>query len=77
MGFKNLVVHFDNLLGSYDKGNNLELEELDRIEKVLEKKQAKYRKRLEEGPTTETPARTELRLQIVEAQIAKLRELRK
>ena len=41
----------------------------------MKKKRAKYRARLDSGSSEETPAQTEVRLRVVEAQLAKLREL--
>ena len=76
MGFKNLVGDFDKLLRKHDKGKEPTPEEFDRIQKVLEDKQAKYRARLEAGDSSETPAQTELRLEIVEAQLAKLHQVK-
>jgi hypothetical protein len=43
--------------------------------KDLVEKQEKYRDRLTSGAPGETPAQTEVRLRVVEAQLAKLREL--
>ncbi|MCM0613003.1 hypothetical protein KFJ24_11025 [Marinobacter sediminum] len=75
MGFKDLVAQLDDMLGEHDKGKSLKREELKRIEQTLKKKQAKYRDRLDSGSSEETPAQTEVRLRVVEAQLAKLREL--
>ena len=69
MGFKDLVAKLDDILGDHDKGKSLELEER------LVEKQEKYRDRLTSGAPGETPAQTEVRLRVVEAQLAKLREL--
>ncbi len=76
MAFKDLVGDFDKLLRKHDNGKDPTPKELDRIQKVLEDKQAKYRARLEAGDSSETPAQTELRLEIVEAQLAKLEQVR-
>jgi len=43
--------------------------------KDLVEKQEKYRDRLTSGAPGETPAQIEVRLRVVEAQLAKLREL--
>lgn len=75
MGFKDLIAKLDDVLGEHDKGNSLKYKELKRLEQALEKKEAKYRHRLDSGSTEETPAQTEVRLRVVEAQLAKLREL--
>ncbi|MBZ2168767.1 MULTISPECIES: hypothetical protein [Marinobacter] len=75
MGFKDLVAKLDDILGEHDKGLSPKLEELERLEEALERKQAKYRDRLSSGTLEETPAQTEVRLRVVEAQLAKLREL--
>ncbi len=75
MGFKDLVSKLDDLLGEHDQGKSLKREELKRLEEALEKKQAKYRDRLNSGASEETPAQTEVRLRVVEAQLGKLREL--
>lgn len=75
MGFKNLVARLDDVLRELDKGKSLKRKELKRLEQTLTKKQEKYRKQLDSGSTEETPAQTEVRLRVVEAQLAKLREL--
>jgi Skp family chaperone for outer membrane proteins len=75
MGFKDLIAKLDDVLGEHDKGKSLKYKELKRLEQELEKKQAKYRHRLNSGSSEETPAQTEVRLRVVEAQLAKLREL--
>jgi|GEM_PF-716642 len=75
MGFKDLVAKLDKVLGEHDKGRPLKQEELERLEQALQKKEAKYRHRLNSGSSEETPAQTEVRLRVVEAQLAKLREL--
>ena len=75
MGFQDLVAAFDKLLAKHDKGKSLKRKKLASLEKALEKKQAKYRERLEAGSEAERPEQTRLRLQVVEAQLAKLREL--
>ncbi|QSP94814.1 hypothetical protein LPB19_16845 [Marinobacter salinisoli] len=75
MGFKDLVAKLDEALGKHDRGHSPKLEELERLEQALEKKQAKYQDRLSSGSSEETPAQTEVRLRVVEAQLAKLREL--
>ncbi|WP_338355556.1 hypothetical protein [uncultured Marinobacter sp.] len=75
MGFKDLVAKLDDVLGDHDKGKSLELEELKRLEEKLVNKQEKYQDRLTSGASEETPAQTEVRLRVVEAQLAKLREL--
>lgn len=75
MGFKDLVARLDDVLRQLDKGKPLKHEELKRLEQTLTKKQEKYRKRLETGSPEETSAQTEVRLRVVEAQLAKLREL--
>lgn len=75
MGFKDLVAKLDDVLGDHDKGKSLELEELKRLEEKLVNKQEKYQDRLASGASEETPAQTEVRLRVVEAQLAKLREL--
>ncbi|SHK28177.1 hypothetical protein SAMN05216369_1337 [Marinobacter antarcticus] len=76
MGFKDLVAELDDALRRHDKGKSLKLKELKHLEQALKKKQAKYRERLNSGSSEETPAQTEVRLRVVEAQLAKLRELR-
>lgn len=75
MGFKDLVARLDKALGEHDKGKSMKQEELKRLEQALKKKQAKYRHRLNSGSSEETPAQTEVRLRVVEAQLAKLHEL--
>jgi hypothetical protein len=75
MGFKDLVAKLDDVLGEHDKGKSLKHKELKRLEQELKKKEAKYRHRLDSGSSEETPAQTEVRLRVVEAQLAKLREL--
>lgn len=75
MGFKDLVAKLDDALGEHDKGKSLKRKELKRLELALKKKQAKYRYQLNSGSPEETPAQTEVRLRVVEAQLAKLREL--
>jgi Skp family chaperone for outer membrane proteins len=77
MGFKNLVARLDDVLRELDKGKSLKRNELERLQRELEKKQAKYRDQIESGSgsSRETPAQTEVRLRVVEAQLAKLREL--
>lgn len=75
MGFKDLVAKLDDALGKHDKGKHLDLEELRHLEAALEKKREKYRDRLNTGHSEETPAQTEVRLRVVEAQLAKLRDL--
>ncbi|MBW7470848.1 hypothetical protein QQF73_04535 [Marinobacter sp. M216] len=75
MGFKDLVAKLDDVLGEHDQGKALKLKDLTQLEQALEKKQAKYRERLSSGSPEETPAQTEVRLRVVEAQLAKLREL--
>jgi hypothetical protein len=75
MGFKDLIAKLDDVLGEHDKGKFLKHKELKRLEQELEKKEAKYRHRLNSGSSEETPAQTEVRLRVVEAQLAKLREL--
>ncbi|MDI9244655.1 hypothetical protein [Marinobacter sp. CHS3-4] len=77
MGFKNLVAKLDDVLGKHDRGKRLKLEELKRLEEALEKKRKKYRDRLnlKPGASEETPAQTEVRLRVVEAQLTKLRAL--
>jgi hypothetical protein len=75
MGFKDLIAKLDDVLGEHDKGKSLKHKELKRLEQELEKKEAKYRHRLNSGSSEETPAQTEVRLRVVEAQLAKLREL--
>lgn len=77
MGFKDLVAKLDDILGKRDKGTSPKLEDLEHLEQALKKKQAKYRERLKSGSPEETPAQTELRLRVVEAQLAKLGELMK
>ncbi len=75
MGFKDLVTTLDDVFGKHDKGKSLKRKKLRRLEKALEKKQAKYRQLLESGSASETPEQTQTRLQVVNAQLAKLREL--
>ncbi|MGM0773150.1 MAG: hypothetical protein ACQETT_05805 [Pseudomonadota bacterium] len=75
MGFKDLVAWLDDVLLELDKGKSLKHKELKRLEQALTKKQEKYRKRLDSGSSEETSAQTEVRLRVVEAQLAKLREL--
>jgi hypothetical protein len=75
MGFKDLVAKLDDALGKLDKGKSFKRKELKRLEQALEKKRAKYQNRLDTGWSEETPAQTEVRLRVVEAQLAKLREL--
>jgi ABC-type hemin transport system substrate-binding protein len=75
MGVKELVTKVDHVLGKHDKGKALKRKELERIKEALEEKRAKYRERLDSGSSTEAPDQTELRLHVVEAQLAKLREL--
>jgi|TARA_R110001592_G_scaffold111819_1_gene309585 hypothetical protein len=75
VGFKDLVEKLDDILGDHDKGKSLALEELKRLEERLVEKQEKYRDRLTSGAPGETPAQIEVRLRVVEAQLAKLREL--
>jgi Skp family chaperone for outer membrane proteins len=76
MGLKDLVAKLDDALRKHDNGKSLKHKELKRLEEALKKKQVKYRKRLDSGSSEETPAQTEVRLRVVEAQLAKLRELR-
>lgn len=75
MGFKDLVARLDDVLREHDKGKSLKRKELKRLEEALEKKQIKYRERLASDASEETPAQTEVRLRVVEAQLVKLREL--
>ena len=75
MGFKDLVAKLDDVLREHDKGRSLKRKELKRLQQELEKKQAKYRDQLKSGSSRETPAQTEVRLRVVEAQLAKLQEL--
>ena len=75
MGYKDLVARLDDVLREFDKGKVVKRKELERLEQVLRKKREKYRKQLESGTTEDTPAQTEVRLRVVEAQLAKLREL--
>jgi len=75
MGFKDLMAELDDALRKHDKGKSLKLKELKRLEQALKKKRAKYRNRLASGSSAETPAQTEVRLRVVEAQLAKLHEL--
>ncbi|MFT4818187.1 MAG: c-di-AMP phosphodiesterase-like protein [Marinobacter psychrophilus] len=75
MGFKDLVATFDDALRRHDKGNSLKRKELRHLEQALKKKRAKYRDRFYSGSSEETSAQTEVRLRVVEAQLAKLREL--
>ncbi|HKK54804.1 hypothetical protein [Marinobacter sp.] len=75
MGFKDLVARLDDTLRELDKGKSLKYEELKRLEQKLTEKQAKYRHRLDSGSPEEASAQTEVRLRVVEAQLAKLREL--
>ena len=75
MGFKDLVARLDDILREHDKGKSLKRKDLKHLKQELEKKQAKYRERLDSGSSEETPAQTEVRLRVVEAQLAKLREL--
>lgn len=75
MGFKNLMKKLDHVLGEHDRGKSPKQRELKRLEQELEKKQAKYRHQLNSSSSEETPAQTEVRLRVVEAQLAKLREL--
>ncbi|MBW4934155.1 hypothetical protein [Marinobacter sp. F4206] len=77
MGFKDLVAKLDDALGELDKGKSLKRKELKRLEQALKKKRATYRDRLKSGSSEETRAQTEVRLRVVEAQLAKLRELLK
>jgi GTP1/Obg family GTP-binding protein len=76
MGFKDLVATLDDVLRKRDKGKSLKRKELKRLEQALKKKRAKYLKRLYSGSAEETPSQIEVRLRVVEAQLAKLRELR-
>ena len=69
------MARLDDALRKHDKGKSLKSKELKRLEQALEKKQRKYRELLNAGSSNETPAQTEIRLRVVEAQLAKLREL--
>ncbi|MHA7926102.1 MAG: hypothetical protein ACX936_12930 [Marinobacter sp.] len=75
MGFKDLVARLDDVLREHDKGKSLKRKELKRLQQELEKKQAKYRDQLKSDSSEETPAQIEVRLRVVEAQLAKLRDL--
>jgi hypothetical protein len=76
MGFHDLVAALDDLLKKYGKGKTLKPEKLEALEQALEKKRAKYRERLDSDASEERRDQIELRLQVVEAQLAKLRELK-
>jgi len=76
MGFKNLVAKLDDVMNRREKGKSLKRKKLEKLEDALEKKRVEYRKRLDDASSSsEVPDQTDLRLRVVEAQLAKLREL--
>ncbi|MDZ7827922.1 MAG: Na/Pi symporter [Halofilum sp. (in: g-proteobacteria)] len=75
MKFRTIVVEADKLLRRKEKGKKLEKERMRKIRAQLEKKQALYEERLAQAPADADHRALEARLEVVRAQVRKMREL--